>query len=405
VARTTRRKLAFLGSLYITQFLALGFFYTAFPAIMRAEGVDLAAIGAFYLLGLVWVVKFAWAPLVDRVGFGRLGHHRGWLLLCQSVMVALLLVLAAFAPPAELQPAVLLMLVIAVFAATQDIAVDALAVRLLTPQERGGGNAVQSAGGFVGNLIGGGAVLAAYAWFGWAGSMVVLAAGTALPLTMVLRNAEPPGSPSAEEVRPGLRDIVRLFQRPGMGGWLATASLFFLGIGLAYALLTPLLVDAGWSLGRIAFAVNVVGSVAGVAGAWLGGWLIDRSGRRRALLTTALASAASVALLLLPAAGMTSTGVIWTAVTIAMAAYGATSTAVNCTVMDRCEEATAGTDFTVQYSVLSAGSFVIGSVGLAIASAAGYGAALTVAIALSLLAAGAVARRDDLDVVPQPAAA
>ncbi len=60
-----------LVSLYITQNLGLGFFWIALVAIMRQQGFPLERLGVIYLLGLFWVIKFLWAPLIDRIGFGR----------------------------------------------------------------------------------------------------------------------------------------------------------------------------------------------------------------------------------------------------------------------------------------------------------------------------------------------
>ena len=82
-----------LASLYMTQYLGLGFFWIALVAIMRRQGMPLEQLGVIYLLGLFWVIKVLWAPLIDRYGFGRLGHYRGWMLLTQGGMVLCLVVI------------------------------------------------------------------------------------------------------------------------------------------------------------------------------------------------------------------------------------------------------------------------------------------------------------------------
>lgn len=395
-ARDRTAKLRFLGALYITQFLGIGFFFTAFPAIMREAGASLESIGGFYLIGMVWVVKFLWAPLVDRVPLGRLGRLRGWLLVCQTGMIVGLGVLALFPPPEPVAPIVLLMLVVSVFAATQDIAADAWAVRTLAVDERGSGNAYQTAGGLIGNLVGGGLVLVAYDWIGWAGSMAVLAVSTAVPLAMVASRTEPARAHAdAPPVR--FADIWRTLRRRGIGGWLATASLFYLGISLAYALVTPLLVDAGWSLTAIAVVLNVWGSMTGVVGGWASGRLIGAVGRGRALVVVAVAQAVTVAGLAVPVLVSADALSVAVFVGLAMAAYGANLTVVTTTLMDRSRPERAGTDYTVQFSVLSFGSFLVSAAGLTIAGLVGYAGALGVAVALSLLCVPLVLRRTDLE--------
>ena len=73
-----------LTALYVSQFLPVAFFFMGLPVILRDQGMGLEQIGALYGLGMVWVLKFLWAPLLDRVRFGRFGHYRAWLLLAQA---------------------------------------------------------------------------------------------------------------------------------------------------------------------------------------------------------------------------------------------------------------------------------------------------------------------------------
>ena len=56
-----------------------------------------------------------------------------------------------------------------------------LACRLLSPDERGVGNGIQIAGGLLGNMLGGGAVLLAYPHLGWHGSVMTCRGYLAYP--------------------------------------------------------------------------------------------------------------------------------------------------------------------------------------------------------------------------------
>jgi hypothetical protein len=77
-----------LAVVYGCQFIPLAFFLYGLPAVLREREVALERIALLQLLALVWVVKFTWAPLVDRYGSQRLGHYRGWLLVAQTLLVA-----------------------------------------------------------------------------------------------------------------------------------------------------------------------------------------------------------------------------------------------------------------------------------------------------------------------------
>lgn len=389
---------ALLGSLYVTQFLALGFFLIALVAILRQEGAPLEQLGMIYLLGLVWVAKALWAPLVDRLHFGVLGHYRGWLALTQTALVVCLLVAGQFDVMTDFEVVFVLSLIVSLLSATQDVAADGLACRLLSPANRGVGNGVQMAGGLAGNIIGGGGVLMLYPTIGWEGSMVLLAAGVALPLTLILWFREPSWAADSRDVPDERRGGVsfgqlwRFWQRPGGRHWLAILLVFPIAISMAYALITPILVDADWPLERIGFALNVVGSAVGMLTALAAGWVIRWIGRRAALVGAALVQAVGLLLLLLPASGATGVASVIITVCAVFLPYGAVATVVMTLMMDKAAvSASPATDFTVQYSVYSLVGFSAGAIGLSLAAQLGYQAVIVLAAGIALLAA-AIAR-------------
>lgn len=188
-------------------------------AILRQQGVPLEQLSAIYVLGLFWILKFLWAPLVDRVSFGRLGHYRGWLIVMQSLLMLTLLVMGLFDLRTQLGLILGLCMLVGLFSATQDIAADALSCCLLAPEERGLGNGIQMGGGLLGNVIGGGLVLMLYPTIGWFGSMLLLAGGTAIPLVQLWFFREPATiterhTSHSEHAR--FRDLLTFFGRPGM---------------------------------------------------------------------------------------------------------------------------------------------------------------------------------------------
>jgi PAT family beta-lactamase induction signal transducer AmpG len=90
--------------------------------------VAMATIGVLAWIGLAYSFKFLWSPLVDRVPvpvLGALGRRKGWIALCQIVLVATLGGLALIDPVAALGRFALVALVAALASATQDVAIDA----------------------------------------------------------------------------------------------------------------------------------------------------------------------------------------------------------------------------------------------------------------------------------------
>ena len=285
-----------LAVVYASQFVPLAFFLYGLSAVLREREVPLERIAFVQLLGLVWVVKFAWAPLVDRYGSRRLGHYRSWLLAVQTLLTVAVLALIPVDVVTDLPLLVGIGAAIALLSATHDIAADATAVRLLAPSERGVGNGIQRAGGYLGLMVGGGGVLIIYDRLGWGVALAVLAALTALPLPALLRWRE-------DEVLPGVaphlgasfRTLGSYFRQPGATRWaLVILPLYYLGIATAYPLVTPMLVDAGWPLDRIGAVSIVGGGTAAVLASLASGALLTRLGRRRTLVAFGLVDGSAV---------------------------------------------------------------------------------------------------------------
>jgi hypothetical protein len=256
---TTGARYRLLAVVFSCQFIPLAFLLYGLPAVLRERAVGLERIALLQLLALAWVVKFTWAPLVDRYGSQRLGHYRGWLLVVQALLVAAVVALVPLDVVEDLPLLLALVGVIAVLSATHDIAADATAVRLLEPTERGVGNGIQKAGGYLGLIVGGGGVLIVYDRFGWGAALAVLALLTALPLPVLLRWRERQALPAAPRLATSFRALGSFFGQPGAARWaLVVLPLYHLGIATAYPLVTPMLVDAGWPLDRIG-AVSIVG--------------------------------------------------------------------------------------------------------------------------------------------------
>ncbi|AFK55117.1 MFS transporter [Tistrella mobilis] len=383
--RVGGRERLLLLSLYTTQTLALMFFVAALIAILAEAGADMDRLTQVYMLGLVWPAKLLWAPLVDRVRFGHAGHYRAWAIIMQAAMVVVLAVMAGFDPLDDFSTVYVLCLALALLSATQDVAVDGLACRLLPVEARGSGNALQIAGGLLGTMVGAGGVLALYPHLGWPGAMALLAAVTGVSLVQLLAFREP-GSVTAVITPPPLRRRLAGLRRPDVLGWTALLLIWPAGSGMAYALIMPALVEAGWSMERIGLVVNVAGPMAGILGALAAGRIAGRIGRRPALILAALVQLAGIAVVAVP---VLSTGEGWlpvAAVCLYFLFYNPGATVMAMVMMDRASTARPATDYSLQATFHAAVGMGSISTGAAIAAAGGAGATLQVAGIAGLLA-------------------
>src|SRR5262249_54470552 len=64
-------------------------------------GIDLTTIGFFALVGLPYTLKFVWAPIMDRFAPPFLDRRRGWMVICQLLLL-LSIAAMAYIHPAQL---------------------------------------------------------------------------------------------------------------------------------------------------------------------------------------------------------------------------------------------------------------------------------------------------------------
>jgi PAT family beta-lactamase induction signal transducer AmpG len=128
----------------------------AMQAWLSMEGVDIATIGFFSLVGLPYTFKFLWAPLMDRFELPWFGRRRGWLVVTQLALAVGLAAMAATTPSAGVRSFALLALLVAFFSASQDVAYDAYRTDLLPAPERGVGSSLYVLGYRLAMILSGG---------------------------------------------------------------------------------------------------------------------------------------------------------------------------------------------------------------------------------------------------------
>ncbi len=378
----TLKKLAVLTMLYLAQGLPYGFFTQALPVVLRERGYSLKAVGLSSALALPWALKFLWASKLEWPGARR------FIILPTQALLALLLCAMATIPigaadgeGASLQLAVIMggVLLINLVAATQDIGTDGLALDILSPKERGLGNGVQVAGYRLGMIIGGGALLLVYGRYGWAVAFISMAGLIALCSTSLLRFKEPPQAPT-------LKEAPKLLARPAAARVLIAVMLFKVGPHLSQAMLRPFLVDVGLSLENIGVLIGALGFSLGLLGALLGGALLSKISRAKALWWFGLLQALSLLPLvfLTPSTGM---GALALVIGLEHLASGMATAALFTWMMDQSSDAHRASDYTLLASAVVVASGVAAALSGFSASALGYRQHFLAASAVALLAA------------------
>ena len=268
--------------------LPLFVLYQLVPGWLRDEGVSLTEIGLFSLIGIPYVWKFIWSPLLDRYSLPVLGRRRSWMLLTQ---VLLLLSIAAFGfinPVMDIWSVAYLAAAVAFFSASQDIVLDAYRRELLAEHELGLGNSIHVQAYRLSGLVPGSLAFILADHMAWQSVFMIVAvfmlAGVGLTLFIKEINNEhiTPKTLQDAVVLP-FKDFI---SRKGIKSALQILAFLFLyklGDSMATALQTPFFIDLGFSKTEIGVVAKTASLIAMTIGLIVGGLVMIKLSINRAL--------------------------------------------------------------------------------------------------------------------------
>ena len=258
------------------------------PAWLRDNGVDLATIGLFALVGLPYTWKFLWSPVMDRFKLPFLGRRRGWALLTQALLLVSIGLLGHFNPATSLQVIVWLVFAVALFSASQDIVIDAYRRELLADDELGTGTSFWINAYRLSGLVPGSLALILADHLPWSTVFWITAAFMLIGIVTTLFVKEV----SDDELAPHtlreavIEPFVEFFSRDGIKAGLAILAFLFLyklGDNMATALATPFYLDMGYSKTEIGSVAKFAGLWAAIAGTAIGGAVMLKLSINKAL--------------------------------------------------------------------------------------------------------------------------
>lgn len=358
------------------------------PVVLREQGMSLASIGLAQALSLPWILKVLWAPLVDRYGSTRIGRRKSWLIPAQLGMVLTTLALSTTVPSEGLLLIVIGFLVLNLFAATQDIAVDGWAIDMLGKEDLGPANGAQVGGFKVGNLVGGGVLVGLLGVIGWSGDFLVMAGLVAAALVFVLLTPEPQGErPPADDGV--LRPLWKALAAPGLLFWI---FIFYAKFGETFggALIKPMLVDNGFTKATIGWVDGTLGAVATTLGALACGFWVRKRGFGYVLLRASILQGLALATLGIYQQGGVELVPFAVLGSIEAFAGGGVGVCIFAAVMGRSERAVGASNFTAAQVVYMAGAFAAAPLGGLLGDVTSYAPPLVLsgvmAVALGILA-------------------
>lgn len=268
--------------------LPLFILYQLVPGWLRSEGVSLTEIGLFSLIGIPYVWKFLWSPVMDRYSLPLLGRRRSWMLLTQ---ILLLFSIAAFGfidPVMNIWSVAYLAAAVAFFSASQDIVLDAYRRELLPDHELGLGNSIHVQAYRLSGLVPGSLAFILADHISWQSVFIIVAAFMMFGILMSLCIKEQESTQSTPKT---LQDAVVLpfkdfINRKGFKSALQILAFLFLyklGDSMATALQTPFFIDMGFSKTEIGVVAKTASLIAMTIGLAVGGIVMIKLSINRAL--------------------------------------------------------------------------------------------------------------------------
>ncbi len=289
------RRVAVMLGLGFSSGLPLALTGSTLQARLVGDHVDLTLVGVFALVGLPYTLKMFWSPLMDRFTPPWLGRRRGWIIITQLLLAAVILVLGSTSPGAMPWATAYLALLLAFLSASQDIAIDAYRADVLVDRERGAGAATTVVGYRIAMLTSGAFAFILSDHLPWSRVYGMMAILMAVSTVFTLAAPEPrevevaPKSLKAAVWEP----LASYFRRPRAVEMLLFIVVFKLGDVITAAMSTPFLLDLGFTRTDVGTVNKCFGLISTILGTIAGGSIISRIGINRSLWVFGILQAVS----------------------------------------------------------------------------------------------------------------
>ncbi len=275
---------------------------------LRDVGFELSVIGLISFVGFFYVLKFLWAPLIDRYSLPFLGRRKGWLVVSQLLLIATLVAIALLGPESSLGIFIVLVGIAAFAGATLDTVVDAYRIEVAPIEYQAALAATYILGYRIALILSGAIALYLAELLGWTNAYLIMALCLLIPLgaSIICKEPDTARALAVREVRlidAFIKPFQEFFSRNGL--WLALALLVFVGLfklpdQMIGVMSGPFYLDSGYTKADIATVSKLFGVWVGIAGAFIGGICIAAFSMRSMLvLATIIVSFSNIAYLLM----------------------------------------------------------------------------------------------------------
>lgn len=275
---------------------------------LRDVGFELSVIGLISFAGFFYVLKFLWAPLIDKYSLPFLGRRKGWLVVSLIALIASLSTIALLEPTTSLTLFIVLVGLAAFAGATLDTVVDAYRIEIAPVEFQAALASTYILGYRIALILSGAAAFYLAELFSWSSAYLMMALCLVIPLIAAILCKEPDAQRALEArdvhiVDAFIKPFQEFFSRNGV--LLALALLVFVGLfklpdQMIGVMAGPFYLDSGYTKADIATVSKLYGVWVGIAGAFIGGVCIAAFSMRSMLfVATIIVSLSNIAYLLM----------------------------------------------------------------------------------------------------------
>lgn len=370
--------------LYIAQAIPMSFISTALQVLMRQADYSLSTIAMLQIVKLPWILKFVWAPIVDRHCI-TVGDYKKCIISSELVYALIIFVVGFLKLETDFYLMIVLILLSLMASATQDIATDAMAVLSFGRKDKSLVNSMQSMGSFGGTLVGGGILLLVLQHYGWQTVMPCLSLFVLVAIIPLILNKKIKIQSQQGTQRARLTDFIWFFTRRSIWKQIGFLLLYYSSMIGILSVLRPYLVDLGYSMKEIGVMSGMLGTAAAFVTSFLAGLIVRRFGKARSRLAFAVFILLTTVYFLLITWQHPSTLLLCIGIVMLWSGYGMATIVVYTSSMDCVRPGREGTDFTVQTVITHLSGVLVALLSGFIADKFGYHSLFALEVVLALL--------------------
>ncbi|XP_069786961.1 major facilitator superfamily domain-containing protein 3 isoform X2 [Narcine bancroftii] len=265
-------KLKLFGLLYFVQGMPYGLQSSLLPIYLRTFGLSFTKISLTKLLYFPWLLKILWAPFVDQYG-----TKWKWMLCSMLGLFLCCLTMSGLAPDTDFSAIAFVLLLMNLFASVQDIAVDGIAVHLLSNEDVGYGNTIQVVAYKMGSLLAGAGLLTVMNYISWNILFITFCIIYAVAMIFSYFTPEPENASEIKDRLPVLNPceiLGEILKVPGTVWNLIYLILYKLGEQGAIGMFPMFLLEHGFSQAELGFWNGIVATGFSIFGSCFGGILM-----------------------------------------------------------------------------------------------------------------------------------